>query len=102
MMCMNQCDYPDDDGGPCRCVQDAMKVQASEEDKELLHSEYRVVRRSIDAGHGWSCADEYEVRNEVHIAAQVQSEISAIQLAASLNELRAMKLSQRLRIASQP
>jgi len=24
MMCMNQCDYPSDDGGPCRCAQDAI------------------------------------------------------------------------------
>ena len=23
MMCINQCDYPSDDGGPCRCELDA-------------------------------------------------------------------------------
>jgi len=26
MMCMNQCDYPGDDGEPCRCEMDAMKA----------------------------------------------------------------------------
>ena len=96
MKCMNQCDYPSDDGGPCRCAQDAAKMQVLDEDKLLMHSEYRVVRRSIDAGHGWSCPDEYEIRNDVHLAGQVQSEIEASKLAARLNELRSMKLAAKL------
>lgn len=25
MMCFNQCDYPSDDGGPCRCQSDAQR-----------------------------------------------------------------------------
>lgn len=97
MMCMNQCDYPSDDGGPCRCAQDAAKSQALDEDRLLMHSEYRVVRRSIDAGHGWSCPDEYEIRNDVHLAGQLQSETEAAKLAARLNELRSMKLAAKLR-----
>ena len=97
MMCMNQCDYPSDDDGPCRCAQDAAKTQALYEDKLLMHSEYRVVRRSIDAGHGWSCPDDYEIRNDVHLAGQLQSETEASKLAAMLNELRSMKLAAQLR-----
>lgn len=96
MKCMNQCDYPSDDGGPCRCAQDAAKMQVLDKDKLLMHSEYRVVPRSIDAGHGWSYPDEYEVKNDVHLACQLQNETEALNLAARLNELRSMKLAAKL------
>lgn len=26
MLCMNQCDYPGEDGKPCRCAQDAINA----------------------------------------------------------------------------
>lgn len=39
MMCMNQCDYPSDDGGPCRCEQDAInsRKQAKQEEPVVTH-----------------------------------------------------------------
>ena len=43
MKCMNQCDYPSDDGSPCRCAQDAMRTQASEEKVVCRPSTHRVL-----------------------------------------------------------